>query len=39
MIVFRDVAKRLLDVVGETLATDAVEDHREKQNERIASHS
>ena len=39
MIVFGDIAKRLLDVVGHTLATDAMADHREKQNERIASHS
>ena len=39
VIVFGDIAKRLLDVVGDTLATNAVADHREKQNERIASHS
>ena len=33
VIVFRDIVKRLLDVVGDTLATAAVADHRKKQNE------
>jgi hypothetical protein len=33
MIVFRDVAKRLPDVIGDTLATTALADRREKQNE------